>query len=268
MIPLHRPTADEELLRLCAERSESIRRLGATSKAAQDQWRAAKAAKNGIRALLLRMAPGVERCMYCLDSVGTDIDHFEPKSRRPLRTFCWHNHLLACSRCNSNFKRTEYPCDAFGQCLLIDPSVDDPADHLTLLPASGEFEARTRKGEETLRVFGLNRPELLMGRQDAYVKCQDVMTVWHRYIREGDHAEAELRARALQREPFADVLRALEELARLPHAQLILGDELSEAAAAWLAASALPAVAVGDAPRGIPRSRSETPAPVSSSTPP
>ena len=60
------------------------------------------------------MAPGVQRCMYCLDSLGTDIDHFEPKSRRPLRTFCWHNHLLACSRCNSNYKREEYPCDGFG----------------------------------------------------------------------------------------------------------------------------------------------------------
>lgn len=259
MIPLRRPAADDDLLRLCADRTERIRRLGATSKAAQDQWRAGKEAKEGIRRLLVRMAPGVERCMYCLDSAGTDIDHFEPKSRRPLRTFCWHNHLLACSRCNSNYKREEYPCDDFGQCLLIDPSVDDPADHLALLPASGELEARTRKGEETLRVFGLNRPELLLGRQDAYIKCCDVVSAWHRNILKGDRTGAERRAYALHREPFADVLRALEDLARLPHAHLLLGsEELAEAMTAWLAAHTLPVVS-NRAPRTVPQSRSETP---------
>lgn len=258
MIPLRRPTADDDLLRQCARRTEQIRKLGATSEAAQTQWRAGADEKAGIRALLFRMAPGVGRCMYCLDSLGTDIEHFEPKSRRPLRTFCWHNHLLACSHCNSNQKRTEYPCDDFGQCLLIDPSVDDPFDHLTLLPASGRFKAKTRKGRETLRVFGLNdRSELVYGRQDAYVRCCDVLTVWYRCVAGGDTDGAERRVHALHREPFADVLRAVEEMARLPHASLLLGsDELAAALEAWLAARR-GTVAEGRLLATVPPSRSE-----------
>jgi len=267
VIPLRRPEADDDLLRQCTDRTKRIRRLGATSKAAQSQWSAGTVEKDGIRALLLRMAPGVERCMYCLNSTGTDIDHFEPKSRRPLRTFCWHNHLLACSRCNSNYKRTEYPCDDFGQCLLIDPSVDDPFDHLTLLPASGEFKAKTRKGRETLRVFGLNeRFELVSGRQDAYVRCCDVLIGWHRCVVGGDSSGAERRVHALHREPFADVLRAIEDMARLPHASLLLGsDELATALEAWLTTSR------GRVPEGrllttVPHSRSETSAVLPSRT--
>ncbi|MFD0209354.1 hypothetical protein ACFVH9_09525 [Streptomyces hirsutus] len=260
MIPLRRPEADDDLLRQCADRTKRIQKLGATSKAAQSQWSAGTAEKAGIRALLFRMAPGVGRCMYCLNSTGTDIDHFEPKSRRPLRTFCWHNHLLACSHCNSNYKRTEYPCDDFGQCLLIDPSVDDPFDHLILLPASGEFKAKTRKGEETKRAFGLNdRPELVYGRQDAFIRCCDVMVGWHGCVVRGDLGGAERRAHALHREPFADVLRAMEDMARLPHASLVLGsNELVEAMEAWLSSSR------GTMPErrlfAVPPSRSETPA--------
>ncbi|MFE7622378.1 hypothetical protein [Streptomyces sp. NPDC057509] len=58
--------------------------------------------RGGLLATLADMAPGHQRCMYCGDSQGTDIDHFEPKSLAPLRTFEWFNHLLACAYCNSN----------------------------------------------------------------------------------------------------------------------------------------------------------------------
>lgn len=43
--------------------------------------------REGLLATLAEMAPGHQRCMYCGDSQGTDIDHFEPKSLAPLRTF-------------------------------------------------------------------------------------------------------------------------------------------------------------------------------------
>ena len=234
MIPVQRPPATERLARLCRSRTESIQKLGATSKVARDTWRIAKAAKGEIRSLLEKMAPGVLRCMYCLDSLGADIDHFEPLSRAPLRTFCWHNHLLACSRCNSNFKREEYPCDEdSGECLLINPSVDDPADHLELFVATGEYEGRTRKGEESVRVFGLNREDLVLGRLDAYVTSCDVLNSWHRKVCRGDLLGAAQSAAALRREPFGDVLRALEKLGRMPYSSAALGEELSESLAAW-----------------------------------
>ncbi|MGW9075089.1 HNH endonuclease [Streptomyces kronopolitis] len=173
--------------------------------------------------------------MYCLDSLGTDIDHFEPLSRAPLRTFCWHNHLLACSRCNTTFKGDKYPCDEeTGECLLIDPSADDPADHLELLVKSGEYDGRTRKGEASIKVFGLNREDLVLGRIDAYTSSCDALNSWHRKVLRGDLAEAARSATALRREPFGDVLRALEKLGRLPYAAAALGDELADSLSAWL----------------------------------
>ncbi|MGP3952835.1 hypothetical protein [Streptomyces sp. 7N604] len=241
MIPLQRPAATERLLRLCAFRTQRIREDGATSDAAAEQWQQATAAKDEIRGLLAQMAPGVLRCMYCLDSMGTDIDHFIPKSRVALRTFCWHNHLLACSHCNSNLKRDAYPCDVFGQCLLIDPSVDDPADHLRLDPVTGEYHASTPsgepsvKGEVSIRVFGLNRYELRQGRWSAYIKCQTMLVSWYQKFHAGDHDRAEEIALALCHEPFADVLRFLETAASLPYASAALGDDLADALAAWLA---------------------------------
>lgn len=234
MIPVQRLPSTERLDRLCASRTENIRKLGATSKVARGEWRLADSAKSEIRALLGQMAPGVARCMYCLDSFGTDIDHFEPLSRTPLRTFCWHNHLLACSRCNSNYKREDFPCDEeTGECLLIDPSLDDPADHLELRVITGEYEGRTRKGEESIKVFGLNREDLLIGRRDAYIKSCDIINSWYRKVRKGDRIGAKLSAEALEREPFGDVLRALEKLGSLPYASAALGEELAESLAEW-----------------------------------
>src|SRR5436853_78831 len=65
-----------------------------------------------IREVLKRMAPGIERCMYCEDSHGTAIEHFWPKARYPDRAFDWLNYLIACSECNSNCKRDQFPLDA------------------------------------------------------------------------------------------------------------------------------------------------------------
>ncbi|MFD1364783.1 HNH endonuclease family protein [Actinoplanes sichuanensis] len=120
------------------------------------------------------MAPGAERCMYCGDNQGTDIDHHEPMARDPLRTFDWLNHLLACSHCNSHHKRDRFPVDEHGRPLLIDPSVEDPFDHLLLSLSVGEYRALTEKGVQSIEVFGLNRPILARGRQqtfDVVVMC-------------------------------------------------------------------------------------------------
>jgi uncharacterized protein (TIGR02646 family) len=82
-----------------------------------------------IRRTLAAMASGRERCMYCEDSAGTDIDHFWPKSRYPEKTFAWLNHLLACSTCNRR-KLARFPVDAVGSPLLVDPTAEEPLDHI------------------------------------------------------------------------------------------------------------------------------------------
>ncbi|MFK0049972.1 HNH endonuclease [Streptomyces sp. NPDC090741] len=171
--------------------------------------------------------------MYCEDNLGTDIDHFEPLASAPLRAFDWPNHLWACTHCNSNQKRHQYPCDAAGNCLLVDPTVDDPADHLRLLLNSGEYEALTLKGEETIRVFGLNRPDLLDGRREAYVRVRSNLRDWHRLQHEGDTTgEAELLAQALLRSPFINVVRSMERL-QGAMAMNVMGSEVATAVEAW-----------------------------------
>lgn len=205
---------------------------GGTLAVARDAWNVAAAPKRHVHRLLEQMAPGIQRCMYCEDSLGTDIDHFQPIAAAPLRAFDWPNHLLACSHCNSNAKRGDYPCDANGHCLLVDPTAEDPADHLNLLLSSGSYEARTPKGEATIRVFALNRFDLVRGRQAAFVMACAVLRDLHVRLKAGDAEEAERVAEALWISPFAGVVR---EMARLPAstATLVLGAEAAAAVELW-----------------------------------
>lgn len=177
--------------------------------AARAEWDNARAAKTHIRALLGQMASGIQRCMYCEDSLGTDIDHFEPIALAPLRAFDWLNRLLACSHCNSNHKRDVFPRSPDGLALFVDPSSEDPADHLTLLLASGTYEALTAKGRATIDTFALNRPDLVQGRQVAYHMAGSALRDWHLYCCDGEPARAAEVAQALSRSPFAIVLRTM-----------------------------------------------------------
>jgi 5-methylcytosine-specific restriction endonuclease McrA len=98
-----------------ANRTAKLDDIKATPLIAREKWRSAFKDRKAIRECLALMALGVQRCMYCGDNLGTDIDHFEPISDAPLRTFDWLNHILACSFCNSNQKRDAFPRDRSGQ---------------------------------------------------------------------------------------------------------------------------------------------------------
>lgn len=235
MIPLQRPDAPPRTVTLLERWTERVRVDGATSAVARTHWNNAAAAKKHLHRLLEPMAAGITRCMYCEDSLGTDIDHFQPIRVAPLRAFDWPNHLLACSHCNSNAKRDAYPCDANRVCLLVDPTAEDPSDHLTLLLRSGHYQPRTPKGTETIKVFALNRDGLVRGRQTAFLMAGPALRDWHAKILAGDHDEARAIATALRYTPYPAVLRAM---VRVPpsRAQQILGSpEAAAAAAAWKA---------------------------------
>jgi uncharacterized protein (TIGR02646 family) len=129
-----------------------------------------RAAFEHVRATLGQMASGRERCMYCEDSAGTDIEHFYPKSMYPSRCFRWHNYLLACSHCNSNEKRTQFPLDSDSAPLLLDPTKDDPYEHIAFVPETGQFQGVTPQGERTVAEFGLNRRQILeRGRRTTWI---------------------------------------------------------------------------------------------------
>lgn len=97
---------------------------------------------------ILRTLTGArKRCMYCEDSRGTDIEHFWPKAPYPAFVFRWPNWMWACAGCN-RAKGTRFPRDADGAPLLIDPTADDPWDHLFYDAPTGEIAARWHGDDE------------------------------------------------------------------------------------------------------------------------
>jgi uncharacterized protein (TIGR02646 family) len=106
-------------------------------------WRGARSTltMKQVFGTLTSMAGDRCRCFYCEDSRGTDIDHFWPKVPFPDRAFIWDNMLLSCSGCN-NHKKSKFPRDGEGLPLLIDPTNEDPWDHLFFDNKTGELTAR------------------------------------------------------------------------------------------------------------------------------
>lgn len=197
------------------------------------RWKRARSTKSfqPVRDELSRMSHGRDRCMYCEDSLGTDIEHFYPKASFPERAFVWDNYLLACRHCNSNQKRDAFPLDAAGQPLLIDPSVDEPRDHLTFSPSTGEFRAKTEKGKASVEVFGLNDtargPRLADGRRDAVLGLKALLLEFDCALKRGSRVRAEKIRRALRRHPFSSVFVWIIDTSKKRCAKLVLGAEIA-----------------------------------------
>lgn len=130
-------------------------------------WAAARKTKSvggderSVLSTLRQMSGARQRCMYCLDSHGCDIEHFRPKAVYPERAFRWSNLLLCCTECG-RFKGDRFPVSGPDP-LLIDPSTEDPWAYLDFDPdtgnigprfdlASGEWSARGRCTVDTLRL--------------------------------------------------------------------------------------------------------------------
>jgi len=222
VIPIQRSGLDARTRKRLELKSEELKAKGVSGPEARQAWRSARAIRQGLAPALSTMAPGLSRCMYCGDGQGTDIDHFRPIASDPLGTFRWTNHLLACSHCNSNQKRDQYPCDSGGACLLIDPCVDDPHDHIELTFATGVYSPLTDKGRSTIEVFGLWRPILEVGRAKAFVRCKAMLSYW---LDSTDPAEADEVYTSLRLQPFADVLYAMMRAKDSPGAPVAFGNK-------------------------------------------
>lgn len=214
MRPLVRPALSANAQGYLEDCTSRIAAADAADKvaAAKSQWKQAKKTAHfgEIREVMAGMARGRVRCMYCEDNQGTDIDHFEPIDRNPDKAYTWSNYLLACSYCNSNLKREKFPVDDQGAPLLIDPSADDPFEHLELMIQSAKYGAVSRMGLETIEVFGLNiRPNLVKGRRAALVSAFELICKYAE-LRAAGSASAERKAdllvEALQSGPFPAVV--------------------------------------------------------------
>src|ERR1017187_8699934 len=221
MMPTSRAQLGGDLTDKLAKRAASV--SGSNSDFARRFWRNASTERAGIRNALRGMASGIERCMSCCDSRGTDIDHFEPIALTPRRTFDWQNHLLACSSCNSNAKRDQFPVDEHGASLLVDPSAEDPFDHIRLTFATGSYEPVSSKGSVTIKIFQLNRPDLCWGRVRAFRESQLILKAYFDVIHSADADRAAYIAMMLRTQPFADVTYAMRRCSCLPGAPIVLG---------------------------------------------
>lgn len=132
-------------------------------------WNSARQTKpmGAVVAALQSMAGPRQRCMYCLDSHGADIEHFRPKAAFPRRMYFWSNLLLCCTECG-RFKGDQFPM-ADRKPLLVDPTREDPWKHLDFDPITGNISARfdlelndwSAKGIATVDVLKLDRREAL-----------------------------------------------------------------------------------------------------------
>lgn len=181
-----------------------------------------------IREVLKKMASSIERCMYCEDSHGTAIEHFWPKAGYPDRAFDWLNYLIACSECNSNYKRDKFPLDTTGQPLLLNPTEEDPLDHLSFSPSTGRFEAVSPKGDPSIQVFGLNRVILTKGRFNAWTALEQLLIRYAR-LRDVDDPAADRTETTIREHPFSGVLAALLRIAESPAADLLVSAEFLQA---------------------------------------
>lgn len=177
-----------------------------------------------IRETLRRMANGIERCMYCEDSEGIAIDHFWPKGVFPERAFDWLNYLLVCSTCNSQYKRDQFPFDEHSLPLLLNPTEDEPLDHLRFT-SQGELLAETAKGECSIRVYGLNRGSLQIGRKDTWTVIQCLVIAYADALQARDPEWASEIEHTVRNNRFSGVFAALTRIAQGADADLILRPE-------------------------------------------
>ncbi len=152
-------------------------RAGAT-KAAATRYRHAD-----IKAQLVEETFG--KCIYCESKIlhvsPGDIEHILPKSKRPDLIVDWSNLGLACQECNR--RKTDYYEPVAP---LINPYVDDPADHLVfagplVFPRPGDD-----MGRRTRARLELSRASLVEKRKERLEQIQSLLDLAAKQTNESD----------------------------------------------------------------------------------
>ena len=95
------PLPLKEVSYLDSKTSIVIEQQGAPEFSIEKIWKSARQAKimDSIFSQLQGMTVPSGKCMYCMASLGSDIEHFRPKTPFPAFAFQWTNLLLCCSDC-------------------------------------------------------------------------------------------------------------------------------------------------------------------------
>lgn len=189
----------------------------------------------------LRLGPGQRK---------GDVEHFRPKGRVTdidgklvysaarkhigyhWLAYNWHNLLPACLACNRPGTgpggRTEGKWDRFPtedgfwadtvrgvrkeKPLLLNPWIDDPEKHL-IFDDTGVVGFKTRRGEVTIDVLGLNRDDLIDERKEACTRAKEdlrglLVAYAHNNVREVEDYEKRLRDIFDGKTPYSAAARA------------------------------------------------------------
>lgn len=130
------------------------------------------------------------KCCFCesITIESSDVEHFRPKggvTGEPDHpgyywlAYQWTNLLICCTTCNSRFKKNQFPLQTGGirafaqedplsaeQPTLLNPTTENPEEHLRF--NRWNIEPLTPRGQETIRITGLNRSELLQSRRKRW----------------------------------------------------------------------------------------------------
>jgi uncharacterized protein (TIGR02646 family) len=204
------------------EQKESKPDVGKVVEAAWRTRRRTNAMKS-VELALRAMASGIERCMYCEDSHGCDVEHFRPKVPHPAGTFTWPNLLLICAVCNRQKNSAFDPA-------ILNPTRDDPFDHLVLSPTTGRLVSRvgSRRGAATLQVMKRLSSDqtLTRGRLNAVKKLRVFLARYDADLSEGNFVAAYEIRRAVVEEPFSAVFASILRASMEPNARAVLPDDL------------------------------------------
>jgi uncharacterized protein (TIGR02646 family) len=183
-----------------------------------------------VRQTLARMCSGAQRCAYCEDSVGDEVEHIEPKDLYPNKTFVWENYLFSCGPCNTGKSNkfsiingnnnlenvTRKRNDPIapprpGRQAFVNPRVEDPLRFLELeivstfafLPRDGAPDLDILRAEFTISSLKLNRDVLLRARANAFGSYRARLT---EFIRHRDSGAAAF-----------DLNKLIEGIKTMPH---------------------------------------------------
>jgi hypothetical protein len=182
------------------------------------------------------------KCIFCEAFVPAvahgDVEHFRPKNgvsdtkggKITTKTYWWlaydwTNYWASCQLCNQSFKKNLFPLAVGGvramtpsddlsleKPLLIDPEKDDPRDHLEFRAEIAFARNQSARGQATIEICGLNRPELLEIRRLGLVSMRLVLSLYlgHPDLADLRHTTADaLRAFVKPDNPFSAMARDL-----------------------------------------------------------
>ncbi|TXI03266.1 HNH endonuclease [Pseudomonas sp. B22(2017)] len=112
------------------------------------------------------------KCAYCESKLKHihhgDVEHIYPKSLDPAKQFEWENLTLSCEVCNQNKSNLDPLVE-----MIIDPYVKNPKEHICFIGALA-YPAGTPDGISSIQILDLNRPELVIMRNETISRVMSI----------------------------------------------------------------------------------------------